>query len=195
MARCKQCKKSFGLLQLKAGVCQSCINIETPACRRCNKNSDKATLTEGFCVPCWAIEQPRREQDKQERQAQAKAQQQKAAEENRRRKIIITTECAPAFDIENRIDIISAECALGMNVFKDVLSGVRDIVGGRSGATQNILRDARKTVLRELREEAAELGANAVIATNFNYSEFSGGGKAMLFVVATGTAVVAKLDN
>ncbi|MBL4783015.1 MAG: YbjQ family protein [Porticoccaceae bacterium] len=195
MAKCKECSRSYGFLELKTGVCKSCVNIEKPPCEGCGKNFDEHALTEGFCTPCWAIEQPRREQDRLERESRAKAVRHQATEENRRSQIIITTECAPAFGIEKRLDIITAECALGMNIFRDIFSGVRDIVGGRSGGTQNILRDARKTVLKELREEAFDLGANAVIATSFNYSEFSGGGKSMLFVVATGTAVVAEVDN
>lgn len=80
-----------------------------------------------------------------------------------------------------------------MNVFKDIFAGVRDVVGGRSETTQNVLRDSRKTVLKELRKEAYAIGANAVVGVDLSYSEFSGGGKSMLFVVASGTAIVAKI--
>jgi len=51
------------------------------------------------------------------------------------------------------------------------------------------LRDARVACLDELRREAEEVGANAVIGIDLDYSEISGGGKSMLFLVATGTAV------
>jgi len=85
---------------------------------------------------------------------------------------------------------VTAECAFGMNLFRDLFAGVRDIFGGRSGATQKVLRDSRKKVLEELRIEARELGANAVIGVSLSYSEFSGQGKSMLFIVASGTAVV-----
>lgn len=105
------------------------------------------------------------------------------------REMIVTTETIPPFPIEKRIDIVSAECALGMNIFRDILAGLTDVFGGRSEATQNILRDARVVVLKELRKEAYNLGANGVIGVTLNYSEFSGGGKSMLFIVATGTAV------
>jgi uncharacterized protein YbjQ (UPF0145 family) len=104
--------------------------------------------------------------------------------------VILTT--APAlegFRVTRTIEIISAECAFGMNVLKDVFSGMRDFFGGRSNATQNILRDSRRTCLAELRKEAVGVGANAVIAVDLDYSEFSGGGKSMLFLVASGTAV------
>jgi uncharacterized protein YbjQ (UPF0145 family) len=68
-----------------------------------------------------------------------------------------------------------------MNIFRDIFAAVTDIFGGRSSATQRVLRDARKTCLAELKKEADELGANAVIAVKLDYSEFSGGGKSMLF--------------
>ena len=53
----------------------------------------------------------------------------------------------------------------------------------------------RKTVLKELRKEAYLVGANAVIAVDLDYNEFSGGGKSMLFVVASGTAVEVSSDE
>lgn len=103
--------------------------------------------------------------------------------------LLTTTPTVPCREISGVIDIVSAECAYGMNVFKDFFAGITDSVGGRSGATQGILRDARRTVTVELRNAAFELGADAVVGVNFFYSEFSGGGKSMLFLVATGTAV------
>ena len=76
-----------------------------------------------------------------------------------------------------------------MNIFRDFFSSITDIVGGRSNATQKILKDLRKTCLAELKLEAYRLGADAVIGVDLDYSEFSGGGKSMLFLIASGTAV------
>lgn len=104
--------------------------------------------------------------------------------------VILTT--APSLEgyrIVKTLEVITAECAFGMNIFRDVFAAVTDIFGGRSHATQNVLRDARKACLSELRREAASIRANAVIAVDLDYSEFSGGGKSMLFLVASGTAV------
>lgn len=103
--------------------------------------------------------------------------------------IITTSSHLEGYQVVEHIDIVSAECVFGMNVFKDVFSSVRDFIGGRNKSSQKALREARKNCLKELREEAAELGANAVIAIDLDYSEISGGGKSMLFLVATGTAV------
>ena len=105
-------------------------------------------------------------------------------------RVVLTT--APhleGYDVEKTVDVITAECVFGMNIFRDLFAGVRDVFGGRSAATQKVLRDARKTCLEELRKEAYEVGANAVIAVDLDYSEFSGQGKGMLFLVASGTAV------
>jgi len=95
-------------------------------------------------------------------------------------------------EMECELEIVTAECVFGMNIFRDFFAGVTDIFGGRSGATQNVLRDARRTVLTELRREALIVGADAVIGVDLDYSEFSGKMKSMLFLVASGTAVKLK---
>tara|TARA_R110002072_G_scaffold206941_1_gene364613 strand:+ start:1139 stop:1642 length:504 start_codon:yes stop_codon:yes gene_type:complete len=103
--------------------------------------------------------------------------------------ILLTTETAPNLNITKRIEIVTAECAFGMNIFKDLFAGVRDIVGGRSEAVQKTMRDSRKTVLYELKKEAYEVGANAVVGVDLDYVELSSAGS-MVMLVASGTAVV-----
>ncbi|MAU41238.1 MAG: hypothetical protein CMF31_06420 [Kordiimonas sp.] len=105
--------------------------------------------------------------------------------------VILTTSYVVAGrEIEREIEVITAECVFGMNIIRDFFNSVRDILGGRSGSTQDVLRDARKTALQELRNEAASLGADAVIAIDLDYHEMSGGNKnGMLMIVASGTAV------
>jgi len=103
--------------------------------------------------------------------------------------IVLTTETAPNLNITKRIEIVTAECAFGMNIFKDLFAGVRDIVGGRSEAVQKTMRDSRKTVLYELKKEAYEVGANAVVGVDLDYVELSNAGS-MVMLVASGTAVV-----
>jgi len=74
-------------------------------------------------------------------------------------------------------------------MFRDIFANVRDIVGGKSVSTQKILKDLKSNAFRDLKEQDYKLNASAVIAIDLDYSEFSGGGKSMLFLVATGTAV------
>lgn len=103
--------------------------------------------------------------------------------------VILTTETAPNLPIKERIEIVTAECAFGMNIFKDLFAGVRDIVGGRSEAVQNTMRDARRTALYELKKEAHAVGANAVVGVDLDYVELSAAGS-MVMLVASGTAVL-----
>lgn len=192
MAKCRECKGSFGLLELKSGICNSCINKKTPPCTKCGKNFSEPELTDGYCSPCLKKVNDRKAQETEDRRKIEKTRELAALSEKELNDIVLTTEMSPDLQIEERIEIITAECVFGMNIFKDLFTGVRDVVGGRSQSTQGVLRDARKTVLSELRKEAYTLGANAVIAVALDYNEFSGGGKSMLFVVASGTAVKVK---
>ena len=105
--------------------------------------------------------------------------------------IMLTTEAAPNINITKRIEIITAECAFGMNIFKDLFAGVRDIVGGRSKAVQESMRDSRRTALYELKKEAHAVGANAVVGVDLDYMELSSGGT-MVLLVASGTAVIVE---
>ena len=104
--------------------------------------------------------------------------------------LIVTTEPnMPEYRVVQRIEVITAECVFGMNLFRDFFASVRDIFGGRSGAAQKVLRDSRRICLTELKREALIVGANAIVGVDLDYSEISGDGKSMLFLVASGTAV------
>jgi uncharacterized protein YbjQ (UPF0145 family) len=104
-------------------------------------------------------------------------------------RVLLTTETAPSLKITKRIEIVTAEVAYGMNIFKDLFAGVRDIVGGRSEAVQGTMRDARRTALYELKKEAHSVGANAVVGVDLDYVELSGSSN-MVMLVASGTAVI-----
>ncbi|WP_176372598.1 YbjQ family protein [Pseudoalteromonas sp. A601] len=109
------------------------------------------------------------------------------------KEVMLTTETNINLKVLKRLDVITAECAYGMNIFKDLFASISDIFGGRNKSIQNTLKDARKNVLAELQKEAFSLGANAVIGIDLDYSEISGGGKfGMLFIVASGTAVIVE---
>ncbi|WP_217810049.1 YbjQ family protein [Salibaculum griseiflavum] len=103
--------------------------------------------------------------------------------------VTLTTETYPeGLKITKRIEVVTAECAFGMNIFKDLFAGVRDIVGGRSEAVQKTLRDSRRVALYELKREAYEVGANAVVGVDLDYVELVAAGN-MVLLVASGTAV------
>ena len=107
-----------------------------------------------------------------------------------RKEIIITTaDRVAGHDTVEEIGIVAAECIFGMNLFRDFFASVRDVFGGRSKSYQRVFREARDTVLAELREEAAALGAQAVIATRLTYNQLDGASGGMVMVAAAGTAV------
>ena len=104
-------------------------------------------------------------------------------------RIVLSTEAAPDLRVAERLDIVTAEFAVGMGLLTDIFNAWRDVFGGRAKSYQNALKDARKAVLDELRREAHAIGADAVLGVSLDYSEISGGGKSMMFLVASGTAV------
>jgi len=84
--------------------------------------------------------------------------------------------------------IVTGEAILGANIFKDIMAGIRDIVGGRSGAYEKAFRQARQIAFEEMEQEAAELGANAIVGIDID-TETVGSQGAMLMVSVNGTAV------
>ncbi len=84
--------------------------------------------------------------------------------------------------------IVTGEAILGANIFRDLFASVRDIVGGRSGSYEQVLRSAREQALAEMQQEAASRGADAVIGVDLDY-ETVGQNGSMLMVTASGTAV------
>lgn len=84
--------------------------------------------------------------------------------------------------------IVSGETIIGANMFRDFFASIRDIVGGRAGSYEEVLREAKNTAMREMQEEAQRMGANAVIGIDLDYETIGGNGS-MLMVTASGTAV------
>ena len=102
--------------------------------------------------------------------------------------IITTTNTIETHQIKEYLGIVTGETIIGANIFKDFFAGIRDIVGGRSGSYERVLREAKDTALKEMKEEATKLGASAVIGVDLDY-ETVGKNGGMLMVTASGTAV------
>ena len=104
--------------------------------------------------------------------------------------ILTTTNAVEGRPVQRYLGIVTGEAILGANVFKDFFAGIRDIVGGRSGAYEQELRKAREIALGEMAQQAAERGANGVIGVDLDYETIElGNGGGMLMVTASGTAV------
>jgi uncharacterized protein YbjQ (UPF0145 family) len=105
--------------------------------------------------------------------------------------LLTTTNSIENRRVEEYFGLVQGEAILGANIFRDFFAGIRDIVGGRSGAYESELRKAREIALAELQTQAGELGANAVIGIDIDYETIQIGdrGGNMLMVSASGTAV------
>ena len=104
--------------------------------------------------------------------------------------LITTTSTLQNRTIAEYHGLVTGEAILGANFFRDFLAGLRDVVGGRSGAYEKELRKAKEIALEEMQNQAKDLGANAIIGVDLDYETLEvGQNGGMLMVTASGTAV------
>ena len=168
MAVCSSCGENIGAIRDdELGRCLACANANKPVTR--------GSLTQSSATR--NIDRIKAERERTQ------------AIQKEINEVMLTTETVPNLNITRRIEIVTAEVAFGMHIFKDLFAGIRDIVGGRSEAVQATMRDSRRTALYELKKEAHAVGANAVVGIDLDYVELSAAGS-MVMLVASGTAVV-----
>lgn len=105
--------------------------------------------------------------------------------------IMTTTNNLDKREVKKYLGIVTGEAILGANIFRDFFAGIRDIVGGRSGAYEKELQSARKIAFEELEMKANSVGANAIIGIDLDYETIGANGS-MLMVTVSGTAVLAE---
>jgi uncharacterized protein YbjQ (UPF0145 family) len=103
--------------------------------------------------------------------------------------IVTTTSSIDGHNIIEYLGICTGEAIIGANIVRDVFANVRDIVGGRSGSYETIIRDGKDTAIAEMQAQALQMGANAIVGVDLDY-EVVGDRGSMLMVVASGTAVI-----
>lgn len=103
--------------------------------------------------------------------------------------LLTTTNSIEGKTIVEYKGLVTGETIIGANIFKDLFAGIRDIVGGRSGSYERVLREAKNTAVSEMKEYAQKMGANAIVGIDLDY-ETLGSANGMLMVTASGTAVV-----
>ncbi len=103
--------------------------------------------------------------------------------------IVTTTPTIEGRPVKEYLGVVSGEAIMGANILKDLLANIRDIVGGRAGAYEKLLKQARQASMDEMIAEAVSLGGNAIVGIDLDY-EVVGQGGSMLMVSASGTAVV-----
>ena len=102
--------------------------------------------------------------------------------------ILTTTNNLENRKITNYKGVVTGETIIGANFIKDFFAGIRDIVGGRSGSYEKVLREAKDSAIAEMVDRARELGADAIVGIDLDY-ETVGPNGGMLMVTASGTAV------
>jgi uncharacterized protein YbjQ (UPF0145 family) len=102
--------------------------------------------------------------------------------------IVTTTDAIDGRRVAAYLGLVTGEAILGVNIFRDLFSGIRDIIGGRAGGYQKALRDAREAAIADMTQAATEVGADAVLGVDLDY-EVLGEKNGMLMVSVNGTAV------
>lgn len=100
--------------------------------------------------------------------------------------IATTTNTIQGKEIIEYIDIVNGEAIMGANIVRDIFASVRDVVGGRSGAYESKLKEARDIAMEEMKQLATQKGANAIVGIDVDYEVVRDG---MLMVAVSGTAV------
>ena len=100
--------------------------------------------------------------------------------------IVTSTPNVEGKAVREYLGIVVGEAIVGTSFFRDIKAGLRDLVGGRSGAYEQKMREARELALKEMKEEAEQLGADAVLSVDIDYETV---GEGMMMVSASGTAV------
>ena len=106
--------------------------------------------------------------------------------------IVTTTATIDGKPIQEYLGVAAGEAIMGANALKDFSSGIRDLVGGRSGSYEQVVNKARTIAMNDLIERARDLGANAIVGVDVDYETIDRGknnNSSMLMVSVSGTAV------
>jgi uncharacterized protein YbjQ (UPF0145 family) len=104
--------------------------------------------------------------------------------------ILSTTDFIQGANIQNYLGIVTAEVVYGSNALRDFFAGIRDVLGGRTGAYERVFEKGQQDALKELESRAQQLGADAVVGIQIktdtiNIDEHG----VLMLITATGTAV------
>ena len=103
--------------------------------------------------------------------------------------LILTTQTIEGKDIKEYYGMVTGDSLIGANMYKDMFSGVRDVVGGRTSKYEEELTNARKMAVENMQEKAEKKGANAIIGTRVAYHNLGGTMGNTIMVTVFGTAV------
>ncbi len=102
---------------------------------------------------------------------------------------VSNVEVIPGKEIVEFLGLVQGSTVRAKHVGRDIMASLKNIVGGELKGYTELLNDARGQAMERMIEQAAQLGANAVVNVRFSTSSISQGA-AELF--AYGTAVFVK---
>jgi len=105
------------------------------------------------------------------------------------RMIVVTSPDIPGKKIVRTLGLVRGNTIRARHVGKDILAGLRHLVGGEIHEYAKLMGEAREQALDRMIAEAEQLGGNAIISVRFTTSVVMGGAAEML---AFGTAVVVE---
>jgi uncharacterized protein YbjQ (UPF0145 family) len=101
--------------------------------------------------------------------------------------ILSNLETVPGREIQQFLGLVQGNTVRAKHVGRDIMAGLKNIVGGELVGYTELLEDARKEATERMIVQAGEMGANAVINVRFSTSAITQGASE-LYVY--GTAVV-----
>ena len=102
---------------------------------------------------------------------------------------LFTTDYLPSSYNYELLGLVKGNVAQAKHIGKDLLAGLKNIVGGEVDSYTEMLNEAREIATKRMIEEAKKLGANAIIGMNYSSSSVMEG---TTEVIAYGTAVIIK---
>ena len=103
--------------------------------------------------------------------------------------LVVTSPEIHGRKIVRTLGLVSGNTIRARHVGKDIMAGLRTIVGGEIHEYGKLLAESREQALDRMVAQAEELGANAIISMQMVTSVVMGGAAEML---AYGTAVVVE---
>ena len=103
--------------------------------------------------------------------------------------IVTTTESIQGKRVTKTLGLVRGNTIRARHLGRDILAGLRNIVGGEITEYTKLMAESREQALDRMRDEAARLGANAIVSLRFSTSYLSAGAAELL---AFGTAVVVE---
>lgn len=103
--------------------------------------------------------------------------------------LIVTTPTIPNQEIHEVLGIVSANSVRSRNVGRDIIAGLKSLIGGEVHTYTRLMTETREQVLAKLEASAERMGADAIVGTRMMTSDI---GQNMAEVYMYGTAVKLK---